>query len=398
MSVAELAERIGARVVGDGSVRVSGCAGIEEAGPWEVTFVANHRYVRLLGETGAGAVIVSPGEAERAPGRTLLVSEHPYLAFREAVVALHGYREHPGGGVSDRAEIDPSAEVGRGCTIHALACVAAGARVGERCVIYPHCYVGPGAVVGDGCVLFPNVTVYDGCVLGDRVTLHAGCVIGQDGFGYVPHDGRNLKIPQAGNVVVEDDVELGAGCVVDRATVGSTRIGRGTKMSDLVAIGHGAEIGKHNLFVAQVGIAGSTRTGDYVVMGGQAGVAGHLKIADGVQLAAKTGVIDDLSEKGQQYGGQPALPLSHTKRNVLALAKLPKLMQEFKRVKKRLEALERELAGAGGGSLSEGEVDQGRGADLGEGSGRSAATVNVEVSGVSSFKRAERAAASRTNE
>ena len=226
--------------------------------------------------------------------------------------------------------------------MYPMACVAAGARVGRRCVIYPYCFVGPDAVVGDDCVLFPNVTVYDRCVLGDRVVLHAGCVIGQDGFGYATYEGKHWKIPQTGNVVVEDDVEMGAGCVVDRATVGSTRIGLGTKFSDLVAIGHGAVIGKHNLLVAQVGIAGSSQTGDYVVMGGQVGVAGHLKIGDMARIAAKAGVKDDLPAHGQ-YGGQPAQPFGQTKRSLVAVARLPELIQAFRKLQKRVAELESQM-------------------------------------------------------
>lgn len=342
MTVDELAQRIGAEVHGDGTKTVSCCAGIEQAGPEDVSFLANRKYARLLPGCKAGAVIIGTDDLAIATDLTRLVADDPYFAFREAVIALHGFRVHPDTGVSNQAAIDPTAEVGEGTTIEPFAVVARGAKVGKGCVIYPHCYIGVDAVVGDGCVLFPQVTVYDGCVLGDRVTLHSGCVIGQDGFGYATHDGLHQKIPQVGNAVIEDDVEMGACCVVDRATVGSTRVGAGTKLSDLVAIGHGATIGRHNLLVAQVGIAGSTQTGDYVAMGGQAGVAGHLKIGDLAQVAAKAGVIDDLPAGGK-YGGQPALPMAQTKRNVLALTRLPEMVHEFRRMAKRLEKLEAQL-------------------------------------------------------
>jgi len=345
MTVEELAGRIGAVVRGDGALIVERCAGLEEAGASDVSFLANRKYTKCLTTSGAGAVIVSEAEAELAPDRTLLIAEDPYYAFREAMVALHGFRRHPTpipGGDSDQRFIDPSASVGAGCTLYPMTYIAADAKVGSRCVIYPNCFIGPGAALGDDCILFPSVTVYDGCVLGDRVTLHAGCVIGQDGFGYATHDGRHDKIPQIGNVVLEDDVELGACCVVDRATVGSTRIGRGSKFSDLVAIGHGTVIGKHNLLVAQVGVAGSSQTGDYVVMGGQVGVAGHLKIGDMAQIAAKAGVKDDLPANGQ-YGGQPAVPLGQAKRSWLAMGRLPEIVQEFRKLQKRVSKLEAQL-------------------------------------------------------
>ncbi len=342
LTAAALAEMIGAVVVGDGEARLTGCAGLEAAGPQDVTFLANRKYAKMLGKTRAGAVILGEADTRYADGQTLLVAKDPYFAFRETVVALHGFREHPSPGISESAVIDPSATIGLGCSIHPFACIAEGATIGDGCVIYPHCYVGRDAVIGEGSVLFANVTVYDRCVVGRRVTLHSGCVIGQDGFGYATHRGAHHKIPQIGNAVIEDDVEMGAGCVVDRATVGSTRVGEGSKFSDLVAIGHGAQIGRHNLIVAQVGIAGSTQTGNYVAMGGQAGVAGHLKIGDQARIAAKAGVMDDLDEKGE-YGGQPALPMSQTKRNILALTRLPQMMVQFRKLQKRVAQLEAQL-------------------------------------------------------
>ncbi len=345
MTIEQLSQRIGAAVRGDGSRSVTGCAGLEEAGPRDVSFLANRKYTSRLAQTQAGAVILSPDDAQQAPsGCTLLVAADPYFAFREAVVALHGYRQHPEPGVSDLAVVDPAAQIGPGCCIQPLVYIAAGAVIGEGSVIYPHCYVGDGATIGKQCILYPNVTVYDGCVLGDRVVLHSGCVIGQDGFGYATHQGQHHKIPQIGNVVIEDDVEMGAGCAIDRATVGSTRIGKGTKFSDLVAIGHGTEVGPHNLLVAQVGLAGSVKTGQYVAFGGQAGVAGHLEIGDQAQIAAKAGVIDDLPAKGQ-YGGQPAMPMAQTKRSVLTLTRLPDLVQDFRQLQKRVAQLEARLGG-----------------------------------------------------
>jgi len=243
MTLQQLADAIHTAFQGDGSLEITGCAGLEEAGPHEVSFLANRRYEELARATKAGALVVSPRAAEAYAGRNLLVAEDPYFAFREAVVALHGWRQHPQPGISPQAFIDPSAELSELCTIRPFVYIAPGAKVGRRVIIYPGCYIGKGAEIGDDCLLYPSVTVYDGCVLGKRVTLHAGCVIGQDGFGYATHNGVHHKIPQVGNVVIENDVEMGAGCVVDRATVGSTVIREGTKFSDLVAIGHGTRVG-----------------------------------------------------------------------------------------------------------------------------------------------------------
>lgn len=345
LTASQLAMTVGAALVGDGERTLDGCAALDVAGPTEVSFLANPKYASALTATKAGAVILSKNHADQAPpGLTLLIAPSPYFAFRQAVVALHGFRRHPGPGISPLAVVDPGAALGEGCSVQPFAVIAAGVRIGARSVIYPHCYIGPDTDIGEDCVIFSNVTVYDGCILGNRVTIHAGCVIGQDGFGYATHQlpGEELahhKIPQVGDVVIEDDVEIGANCAIDRATIGTTRIGAGTKMSDLVTIGHGSTIGRHNLLVAQVGIAGSTVTGDYVAMGGQAGIAGHLKIGPGAQIAAQSGVMTDI-EPGARYGGQPALPLAQAKRRFLMLSRLPALGGEVRALRKRVEELE----------------------------------------------------------
>ena len=338
----ELSAEIGAELTGgDGADPIiERCATLDEAGPADVAFLANQKYAGKLSTTRAAAIIVSPGV--EAPGKRLLVAADPYFAFRNAVVALHGYRKHPRpaeGDISPHAFIDPTARLGEGTIVHPLAVIAAGVTIGARCVIYPHTYIGPQATVGDDCLLYPHVVIYDHCVLGHRVTLHAGCVIGQDGFGYATHRGAHHKIPQSGNVVIGDDVEMGAGCAIDRATLGSTVIGAGTKFSDLIAIGHGAKVGRHNLLVAQVGLAGSVETGDYVVMGGQVGVAGHLRIGHMVQIAATSGVMTDI-EDGQKYGGTPAMPLNEAKRIHLHSTRLPDLMARIKKLERRLAELE----------------------------------------------------------
>ncbi len=342
MTLHALAQRIGATVDGDGERDVRGCAGIEEAGPDEVTFVANIKYTRHLATTGAAAVIVGRDTDGEGCATTLLRADDPYFAFREAVVALHGFRKHPDG-IDPRAIVSDKATVGRDCTIMPWAYVDDGAVIGDRTVIYPHCYVGVRSRTGEACILYPSVTVYEDCFLGDRVVLHAGCVIGQDGFGYATHAGEHHKIPHVGAVVIEDDVEMGANCAVDRATVGATRVGKGTKFSDLIAIGHGTRIGRHNMLVGQVGIAGSAETGDYVVMGGQVGVAGHIRIGDGTQIAAKAGVRGDIPDGGGQYGGIPATPLADAKRTVMAAMQLPKYVQKIRAMERRIAALEQRL-------------------------------------------------------
>jgi UDP-3-O-[3-hydroxymyristoyl] glucosamine N-acyltransferase len=367
MNLQQLARQIGATVSGDDSVIITGCAAIDHAGPSQVTFVANAKYAAYLPTTKAAAVIVD-ARTECPANLTRLIADDPYYAFRNAVIALHGFREHPNlidpaaecgnrqvgqgaGGrdastnrqiakspnaqVSRSAVIHPTAIIGDGSVIHPNVVIEANAAIGCNCVLYPGVYIGPEARLGDECLLYPNVVVYDRCVLGNRVILHSSTVIGHDGFGYATHRGAHHKIPQTGIAVVEDDVEMGAGCAIERAAMGETRIGKGTKFADLISIGHGTTVGKHCLFVSLVGVSGSVEIGDYVVLGGQVGVAGHLRIGNRVQAAARTAIVQDVPD-GMKIGGVPAIDLDKAKRNALAGTELYQLT-------KRVRALEREL-------------------------------------------------------
>lgn len=343
-----LARELGAELQGgDTTTPVAGCATLDQAGPQDVSFLTNTRYIKAAGESAAAAIICGPKEAELLTGRTLLIADEAYFAFRQAMVLLHGWRPTPSPSVHPMAAVDPAATIGTDVYIGPHCIVEAGATVGDRSVLYGNVYVGRNATVGTDAQLFAGVCVYDGCRLGARVTLHAGCSIGHDGFGYAtaPADASSSdpkqppvhhKIPQAGIAVIEDDVEMGANCSVDRATLGATTIGRGTKFSNNVVIGHGCTIGPHNLYVAHVGVAGSVITGSYVVLGGQVGVAGHLTIGDQVQVAGSSKVVNDLAAGGK-YGGTPAVELTLGKRIVLQQQRLPDLAA-------RIKKLERELA------------------------------------------------------
>ena len=347
----EVAQKIHATVTGDQHAVVDSCATLEDAGPTQLSLMTNRRYADRLAETQAAAVIVGPTDVERGRGKNLLVASDPYFAFQQAMTLLHPSDRAAPAGVHPLASVDPEAELGDGVTVQAFAWVGPNARVGRGTVIGAHASVGNDAVIGDDCVLHAGVCIYDRCVVGDRVTLHAHTVIGQDGMGYASSQApgeasvRHHKIPQAGNVVIGDDVEMGAHCAVDRAALGSTVVGEGTKCSNHVVIGHGAKIGRHNLLVAFVGIAGSTTTGDYVVMGGQVGVAGHLTIGSQVQIAASAKVMHDIPDQGGQWGGVPALPFSQTKRIVLQQQKLPDLAAKVKSLEKRIRELEQRTPG-----------------------------------------------------
>jgi UDP-3-O-[3-hydroxymyristoyl] glucosamine N-acyltransferase len=318
MRLDELAKRIGAQLVGDGSLEVTSAATLESATTGNVSFLTNPKYADQLETTRASAVIVAPSVT--CDHVALLKSPHPHYAYCRAVVALHGHRKHPHEGIHPKAFVDPTA------------------RIGEGTVVYPGVYVGPRVRVGRDSILYPNVVIYEGCVIGDRVTLHAGTVVGQDGFGYATHQGEHHKIPQTGNVVIEDDVEIGSNSVIERAALGSTVIGRGTKTDGLVVVGHGTKLGAHGLLVAQVGIAGSVTIGHHATIAGQVGIAGHLKIGDNVTIAAQAGVMNDIPDQTIVMGA-PAMPAAQARRVYLMFTQLPELAERLKEVEQKVEEL-----------------------------------------------------------
>jgi len=340
LTLGSLADRIGGVLEGDGALVVRGLASIEAAGPDEVTFLANVRYERYMKDTAAAAVIVGANYA--GPGERLIRCADPYFAFREAMVVMHGFRRPHFEGVDPRACVDPSAELAEGVRVAPFAVIGPRAVVGAGTAVWPHVYIGPDCRIGRDCELYPSVTLYDGTVLGDRVRVHAGAAIGQDGFGYATHEGRHHKIPEGGHVVLEDDVEIGACCAIERATLGATVIGAGTKFADLVAIGHGTTMGEHCLMVSQSGIAGSTHVGKYCVFAAQSGVVGHVHIADGVQVAGQSGVTNDVPA-GQQVLGSPAIPLADARRSMVLTGRLPEMRAEVRRLRKEVDALKARL-------------------------------------------------------
>lgn len=316
LSLQELAETIDAQVDGDASLTVNSVNTLEDARPGQLSFLSNPKYEKQLATTKASAVIV--GQSVKVEGVTLLRAKDPYLAHQKAVVALHGFRRHPHSGVHPQAYVDPTAEIE------------------ANVVIYPGAYVGPGVKIGRDCIIYPNVVIYDRCVIGERVILHAGAVIGADGYGYATSAGVHHKIPQIGNVVLEDDVEVGANSTIDRAALGSTTVGRGTKIDNQVALGHNVKTGPGCLIVAQAGVAGSTTLGHHVVLGGQVGVAGHLDIGDQVMAAAQCGIIGSI-EKGEVLLGSPSMPISHARRVYAIFRELPELASRIRKLEKELE-------------------------------------------------------------
>jgi UDP-3-O-[3-hydroxymyristoyl] glucosamine N-acyltransferase len=330
-----------AHVEGNPDVPIRAVNTLEDAQDGDISFLANRRYVKHLTSTKAAAVVVDL-EQESPNGLNLIRCNDPYAAIAMLVVKIHGYRQHPKVGIDPRAVIAPSAVIGAGANIQNGATLADNVVIGERATLYPGCYVGVGCRIGDDCLLMPNVVIYDRCILGNRVTIHSGTVVGNDGLGYAPVGEKWQKIPQVGIVEIGDDVEIGSNCSIDRATLGRTIIGSGTKMSNLIAIGHGTRIGENCMLVAQVGVAGSVTLGKHVTLAGQVGVVGHLNIGDNAVVAAKSGVSTDILP-GRTVFGIPAIPINQKRREVAILGKLPRKWDQLKILPQRVAALEKVL-------------------------------------------------------
>jgi len=336
-TVGSLAELVGGSVTGDAEREIRGVAELSSAGPEHLSFLTNPKYRGQFATTKAGAVLVSTPVSPTT--RTLIVCQNPYLALAHITAHLYPTRRYapgrdPGAHVDARAEIDATASICAG------AVVDAGAKIGARSVVGPTCYVGAGARLGADVLLHAGAKVLDGCVLGDRVILQSGAVVGSDGFGYAPDaKGRRVKIPQVGIVVLGDDVELGANTTVDRAAFGETRIGRGTKIDNLVQVAHNVILGEDCVLVSQTGVAGSAHVGNRVMVGAQGGILGHITVADDVMLGARAGVASDIATSGA-YSGTPTMPHHQWLKVAIAQQSLPELRHKVRELEQRLAALE----------------------------------------------------------
>lgn len=336
-TLAELAEELGGTVVGDASTVVKGVAGIREAQPGDITFIANSRYDAYLHETKASAVICS--RETRESHVPLLQVDNPYLAFQKVVKHFRPDLYKPLAGVHPSAVVSPAATLGANVSVGAHCVVEAGVKVGANTVLMPGCYVGVQAAIGEDCMIYPRVTIREEVVIGDRCIIHPGAVIGADGFGFAFDAGRYHKVPQVGTVIVGDDVEIGANTTIDRATTHATRIGDGTKIDNLVQIGHNVVTGKHCIVVAQVGISGSTELEDYVTIGGQAGVIGHVRLGKGSMIGGQSGVTKSVPA-GAKVSGYPAIALGIWRRMNAYIQRLPQLFDRTKQIEERLDRLE----------------------------------------------------------
>ncbi len=338
-TLGELAATLGAKLEGDPGRRVTGVAPLDAAGPEQISFLIDQRYRSAAETSRAGALLVSE-TVSGLPG-PLLRSSAPQQAMIALLSLFHPASAAPPGidstaVVAKEARVDPTASVG------AMAVICASAIIGPRVRVHPLVYVGPGVEVGEGSELHPHVVLCEGVRLGRRVVVQSGAVIGGDGFGYVFDGGGHKKIPQVGIVVIEDDVDIGANTTIDRAMLGRTIIGRGTKIDNLVQVGHNVEIGEHSIIVAQVGISGSCRLGRGVIAAGQVGFADHLTIGDGAVLGAQAGVAEDVPA-GERRLGTPALPMLQAKRLFASQKHLPDMTRRLRAAERRLEQLESRL-------------------------------------------------------
>jgi UDP-3-O-[3-hydroxymyristoyl] glucosamine N-acyltransferase len=341
MKLKQISIELGCDLAGDPEMEITGVAPIEIAERGQLTFLSNRKYRRYLAATGASAIILENPE-DIPEGKSGLISQSPYLSFAQAVYLFHPIVDPPRR-IHESAVISPSAEIGRGVSIGPFCVVGDRAAIGDNVSIYPHCVIHDGVQIGRDSRIHSKCVIREECKIGERVILQDNVVIGSDGFGFAKRpDNSWLKIPQAGSVTIEDDVEIGAGSTIDRATIGATVVGKGTKIDNLVQIGHGSTVGQNTLICAQVGLAGSTRVGNEVILSGQVGAAGHLEIGDRVIATAQTGIPNSV-EPGKVVSGYPAIDNRDWLKSSAVFAQLPRLRKEMRELKQRLEELENSI-------------------------------------------------------
>ena len=323
-----IASLIGGKVEGDGNVSITGFATIEEAGAGCITFLANPKYTNFIYDTKASAVLISDDLILEKPVSPVLIRvKDPYVALADLMNEMQKMRPQPRG-IEQPCFIAEGVSVPDDAYVGAFTSIANDVKLGKGVKIYPQVYIGAGSVIGDGSVIRSGVRIYEGCHIGNRCIIHSGSVIGADGFGFAPKaDGTYEKIPQIGNVVLEDDVEIGANTCVDRATFGSTRIGKGTKLDNLIQVAHNVEIGTCNVFAAQSGVAGSTKIGDYNMVGGQCGFAGHIHVGSMNQIGAQSGIPNNVGDK-KRIIGYPAVDIRQFAKTQVYLKRLGELFEK----------------------------------------------------------------------
>ncbi len=341
-SAAQIAELLGGKVEGDPQVTVDTVAKIEEATPRSLTFLANPKYTEYIYSTGASIVLVNADfqpEKNLPEGCSLIRVDDAYQGLARLLEYYDQYKQKKTG-TEDTAWIAEDAEVDREGYIGHFAVISAGAVVGKRARVHDHCYIGANVSIGEGTLLYPGVRVLDGCRIGKNCILHPGVTIGSEGFGFAPNDENNYqKVAQTGNVVIEDQVEIGANSTIDRATLGSTVIRKGVKLDNLIQVAHNVEIGENTVIAAQSGIAGSSKIGKNCMIGGQVGIIGHLKIADEVKIAAQSGIGKDIENKGEVVQGSPAFEYKEYNRAYATFRNLSRMRKQLDKMEQELKQL-----------------------------------------------------------
>jgi UDP-3-O-[3-hydroxymyristoyl] glucosamine N-acyltransferase len=337
ITAGELSKLLNGTIEGDANVKIHTVAKIEEGTTGALSFLANPKYEPYIYETGSSAVLVNADFKPSQPVKTTLIRvENAYSSFT-FLLEKFSNPNHQLKGIEAGSIISEKAKIGNDVYVGGLAYISEKVEVGDQSIIYPQVFIGIGSKIGKNCILYPGVKIYHDCVIGDNCIIHAGAVVGSDGFGFAPQADRSYKkIPQTGNVIIENDVEIGANTTIDRATMGSTIIRKGVKLDNLVQIAHNVEVGSHTVLASQSGIAGSGKVGNYVVLGGQTAISGHIEIADGNQIGGQSGVIASIKENDKKWFGTPAMEYKDSLRSLAIHRKLPELL-------KRIETLEKAL-------------------------------------------------------
>lgn len=340
----DIAMLLNGTVEGDESVAVDQLAKIEEAQSGSLSFLANPKYEQYLYTTHASIVIVNSNQQlTGAVKATLIRVENAYTAFTLLLEKYNTFKLHKEG-TEQPCFIHESATIGKNAYIGAFAYIGQGVKAGNNCKIYPNCYIADNVTLGNNVTLFPGVVVYFDCIIGNNVTIHSGAIIGSDGFGFAPNaDGTYTKIAQIGNVVIEDDVEIGSNTTIDRATMGSTYIRKGVKLDNLVQIAHNVDVGENSVIAAQAGVAGSTRLGENVMLGGQVGVVGHITLAKGTQVQAQAGVSHTIKDEGRKWAGSPAISYMADMRSNVVVSRLPELEKRVRELENIIKELKKDV-------------------------------------------------------
>jgi len=341
-SAKQIADYLKGEIVGDPSVTVSNFSKIEEGKAGTISFLANPKYTPYIYTTEADIVLVNNDFVPEKPIKATLVKVPNAYAALASLLEMVNSATPRKSGLEEMSFVSPTATLGEEVYVGAFAYIADNVKIGSKSVIHPQVYVGDNVTIGEECILYPGVKIYSNCVIGDRCIIHSGAVIGADGFGYSKESEAYHKIPQIGNVVIEEDVEIGANSTIDRAVMGSTVIRRGVKLDNLIQIAHNCDIGEHTAMAAQVGIAGSTKIGENCVLGGQVGIGGHITIGKNSQVGAQSGIISNTKE-GSEIMGSPAMPVKSFFKSSIIVPKLPDMYRQLNAMEKELAELKKRL-------------------------------------------------------